>query len=63
MNRTSVALPSEEATWRTPTCGSSQAVYWEPGHAPLALEDTEYVDFSPTGDVTAVVDHLRAQGG
>lgn len=42
---------------------AGQAVYWAPGHAPLALEDTEYVDFSPTEEFTAVVDHIRAQGG
>ena len=42
---------------------AGQAVYWAPGHAPLALEDTEYVDFSPTEEFTAVVDHIRGQGG
>lgn len=40
---------------------AGQAVYWAPGHVPVALEDTEYVDFSPTKEFNAVVSHL--QGG
>ena len=27
---------------------AGEAFYWGPGHAPEALEDSEYVDFSPT---------------
>lgn len=42
---------------------AGQAVYWAPGHVPLALEDTEYVDFSPTEEFTRVLDHVAAQGG
>ena len=42
---------------------AGQAVYWAPGHVPVALEDTEYVDFSPTVEFTQVVDHLRASAG
>jgi hypothetical protein len=38
-----------------------QAFYWGPGHAPVALEDSEYVDFSPTEDFQAVIRHI--QGG
>ncbi|MEU9250218.1 hypothetical protein AB0D66_00025 [Streptomyces sp. NPDC048270] len=35
-----------------------EAFYWEPGHAPEALEDCEYLDFSPTKEFQAVVDHV-----
>ena len=37
---------------------AGQAFYWAPGHAPVALEDCEYVDFSPTRDLTKVVEHI-----
>ena len=36
--------------------------YWGPGHAPVALEDSEYVDFSPTEDLAAVVRHIKGEG-
>jgi tetratricopeptide (TPR) repeat protein len=39
---------------------AGQAFYWGPGHAPVALEDCEYVDFSPTEAFTHVLDHVRA---
>jgi hypothetical protein len=42
---------------------AGQAVYWAPGHVPVALEDTEYVDFSPTEEFNTVVAHIRAQAG
>jgi hypothetical protein len=35
-----------------------QPFYWSPGHAPEALEDTEYVDFSPTDQFRQLIDHL-----
>lgn len=41
---------------------AGQAFYWPPGHAPVALEDCEYVDFSPTEAFTTVIDHIKAQG-
>jgi hypothetical protein len=41
---------------------AGQAVYWAPGHAPEALEDSEYVDFSPTDEFNHVIDHIKAQG-
>lgn len=41
---------------------AGDAFYWAPGHAPEALEDTEYVDFSPTDEFTHVLDHIRSQG-
>ncbi|MCY0925735.1 hypothetical protein OTB20_05845 [Streptomyces sp. H27-H1] len=40
---------------------AGDACYWEPGHAPEALEDTEYLDFSPTEEFQAVIDHVKAQ--
>ncbi|WP_328347520.1 hypothetical protein [Streptomyces violaceus] len=39
---------------------AGQAFYWPPGHAPVALEDCEYVD-SPADEFTAVIDHITAQ--
>ena len=41
---------------------AGQAFYWAPGHAPEALEDSEYVDFSPTDEFNHVLDHIRRQG-
>ncbi|MFD9113833.1 cupin domain-containing protein [Streptomyces bottropensis] len=41
---------------------AGQAFHWPPGHAPVALEDCEYVDFSPTDEFTAVIDHITSQG-
>ena len=38
--------------------GAGQAFYWDPGHAPEALEDSEYVDFSPTRELEDVIAHL-----
>ncbi|MFD6363714.1 hypothetical protein ACFWFX_28320 [Streptomyces roseolus] len=40
---------------------AGQAYYWGPGHAPEALEDTDVVEFSPTEEFTAVIDHVKAQ--
>jgi hypothetical protein len=37
---------------------AGEAFYWAPGHAPIALEDSEYVDFSPTAELAPVVAHL-----
>jgi hypothetical protein len=36
--------------------------YWGPGHAPEALEDSEYVDFSPTSEFQPVIDHITGGG-
>lgn len=41
---------------------AGQSFYWAPGHAPEALEDCEYVDFSPTREFGAVIDHIKSQG-
>jgi len=38
---------------------AGQAFYWAPGHAPEALEDVEYVDFSPTQELAAVLEHVQ----
>ncbi|MFF7244827.1 hypothetical protein ACFZBU_13120 [Embleya sp. NPDC008237] len=42
---------------------AGQAFYWEPGHVPDALEDCEYVDFSPTKEFTEVIDHVKSTMG
>lgn len=39
---------------------AGQAFYWSPGHAPEALEDCEYYDFSPTEDLQRVIDHIAS---
>ncbi len=39
---------------------AGQAFYWSSGHAPEALEDSEYVDFSPTEEFRKVIDHITA---
>ena len=38
--------------------GGDLTVGWAPGHAPMALEDYEYVDFSPSSEPAPVVAHL-----
>jgi hypothetical protein len=38
---------------------AGRAFYWAPGHAPQALEDSEYVDFSPTHELDEVVQHVQ----
>lgn len=40
---------------------AGQAFYWGPGHAPEALEDAEYVDFSPTREFRPVIEHITSQ--
>lgn len=40
---------------------AGQAFYWAPGHAPEALEDVEYVDFSPTQELNVVLQHVQQQ--
>ena len=39
---------------------AGEAFYWAPGHAPEALEDSEYVDFSPTEEFAPVIDHITS---
>ncbi len=43
------------------TYQTGDAFYWAPGHAPEALEDTEYVEISPTHELETVISHV--QGG
>ena len=40
---------------------AGQAFYWAPGHAPEALDDVEYIDFSPTQELNTVLDHVKQQ--
>ena len=42
------------------TYGAGESFYWAPGHAPEALEDSVYVDFSPTDEFNHVLDHIKA---
>jgi hypothetical protein len=42
---------------------AGQAFYWPPGHAPEALEDCEFMDFSPTADFNKVIGHIKSQAG
>jgi hypothetical protein len=37
---------------------AGEAFHWAAGHAPEALEDSEYVDFSPTHEFRPVLEHL-----
>jgi hypothetical protein len=37
---------------------SGQAFYWPPGHAPVALTDCAYVDYSPTAEFAEVIRHI-----
>jgi hypothetical protein len=39
---------------------AGEAFYWAPGHAPEALEDSEYVDFSSTEEFHRVINHITA---
>jgi hypothetical protein len=41
---------------------AGQAFYWSPGHAPRALADTDYVDFSPTSEFDALIAHIKGAG-
>jgi hypothetical protein len=40
---------------------AGEAFYWAPGHAPEALEDSEYVDFSPTEEFQHVIEHITGR--
>ncbi len=37
---------------------AGEAFYWAPGHAPEALEDSEYIDVSPTDELEEVIAHV-----
>lgn len=38
--------------------GGGEAFYWAAGHAPEAVEDVQYVDFSPSDELERVIDHI-----
>jgi hypothetical protein len=40
---------------------AGEAFYWGPGHAPEAIEDSDYVDFSPTQEFRRVIDHITSE--
>jgi hypothetical protein len=42
---------------------AGDVVHWPAGHAPEALEDSEYVDFSPPEQLREVLDHVKSGGG
>uniref|UniRef100_A0A5Q5BRV5 Cupin domain-containing protein n=2 Tax=unclassified Mycobacterium TaxID=2642494 RepID=A0A5Q5BRV5_MYCSS len=42
---------------------AGDAFYWAAGHAPEAITDCEYVDFSPTESIKTVLDHITGTGG
>jgi hypothetical protein len=42
---------------------AGEAFYWTPGHVPVALEDCEYIDFSPTRELAKVVEHIQGASG
>ncbi|GAA3065787.1 hypothetical protein FHS39_001663 [Streptomyces olivoverticillatus] len=42
-------------------CEAGQAFYWGPGHAPEMLEDSEFVNFSPTEKLDVVLSHMKEQ--
>jgi hypothetical protein len=44
------------------TYEAGHAFYWGPGHVPVALEDCEYIDVSPTDELEAVISHVTGQG-
>lgn len=38
-----------------------QAFYWPPGHAPEALEDSDFLEISPTRELAALHAHLAGR--
>jgi hypothetical protein len=40
---------------------AGQAFYWPPGHAPEALEDSEFLELSPTRELAALHAHLAGE--
>ncbi|MBO0656792.1 hypothetical protein J1792_29845 [Streptomyces triculaminicus] len=43
------------------TYEAGQLYYWPPGHAPEALEDSEFAEFCPTKELEEVIAHVKAQ--
>ena len=54
--RIRVRTPSGEEEYQ-----AGQAYHWAPGHVPMALEDSEFVEFSPTEDFKQVIEHVVAR--
>ena len=44
------------------TYSVGEAFYWAAGHAPEAITDCEYIDFSPTNELKPVLDHITGGG-
>ncbi|MFI5508728.1 hypothetical protein ACIA48_14740 [Mycobacterium sp. NPDC051804] len=40
------------------TYSAGEAFYWAAGHAPEAVTDCEYIDFSPTEELKTVLRHV-----
>jgi hypothetical protein len=40
---------------------AGQAFYWPPGHAPEALEDSDFLEISPTQELRALYAHLAGR--
>jgi hypothetical protein len=40
---------------------AGQAFYWPPGHAPEALEDSSFLEISPTAEVEALYAHVTGR--
>ena len=40
---------------------AGQAFYWAPGHAPEALEDTDFLEISPTQELAALYSHVAVR--
>jgi len=40
------------------TYSAGEAFYWAAGHAPEAITDCDYIDFSPTKKLKPVLDHI-----
>lgn len=47
---------------RAPDFAAGEALYWAPGHAAEGLEDSQYVDFSPSEQFQPVIDHITSGG-
>jgi hypothetical protein len=39
-------------------CVEGQAFYWPPGHAPEALESSEFLEISPTAELAVMQSHV-----
>lgn len=42
---------------------AGEVYYWPPGHTVWVEEDYEAIEFSPSGPMNAVIDHLKAKMG